>query len=86
MVATFGSAYYGIVNALREKLEEYIQLKVAELAAENSAVCWTSWIPLYNSSNSSVKQTTNDESMLLILSALLLLVSQNEYIQSWASQ
>lgn len=34
-VATFGSAYYGIVNALREKLEEYIQLKVAELAGEN---------------------------------------------------
>lgn len=38
-VATFGSAYYGIVNSLREKLEEYIQMKVAELAAENLSVC-----------------------------------------------
>lgn len=41
VVATFGSAYYGIVNSLREKLEEYIQMKVAELAAENLYVCWT---------------------------------------------
>ena len=34
-VATFGSAYYVIVSHLREKLEEFIRLKVEELAAEN---------------------------------------------------
>lgn len=33
-VAVFGSAYFGIVKALRDKLEEDIQQKVAELAAE----------------------------------------------------
>lgn len=33
-VAVFGSAYFGIVKALRDKLEEDIQQKVSELAAE----------------------------------------------------
>lgn len=33
-VATFGSAYFGIVKELHDKLEEYIQIKVSELAAE----------------------------------------------------
>lgn len=33
-VGVFGSAYYGIVKALHDKLEEDIRLKVEELAAE----------------------------------------------------
>jgi len=34
VVAVLGSAYYGIVKALHDKLEEYIQAKVEELKAE----------------------------------------------------
>ena len=30
----FGSAYYGIVKALHDQLEEFIRLKVEELQAE----------------------------------------------------
>lgn len=34
VVAVFGSAYYGIVKALHDQLEEFIRLKVEELQAE----------------------------------------------------